>query len=119
VTISTLINRTCTITRRSSSTSKDDYGNVIPATSTVTTVCELQQQPRRSDSESEAHADLSDTQWVAFLLPGEQIDASDKITVDGQAFEVAGQPWPARNPRTQAVSHIEVNLRRVAGGADS
>lgn len=115
--ISTLVNRTCTITRRSPSAAKDTYGNAIPGTSTVTTVCEIQQQPRRADAETTD--DLSDTLWLGIFLPGTAIDASDAVTVDGLKYEVSGAPWPARNPRTRAVSHIEANLRRVAAATDS
>lgn len=117
--LSDLLTKPCTITRRSPSTTKDDYGNVIPATSTVTTVCELQQLPRRADAEAASHDDLSDTQWLLVLPPGAAIDTSDKVTVSGQAFEVVGAPWPVRHPRTGAAHHVEVNLRRTAAAPDA
>jgi hypothetical protein len=117
VTISKLVNRPCTITRRSPSTDTDDYGNAIPDTTTISTVCEIQQQPRRADAETTD--DLSDTLWLGIFLPGTDLDASDAVTVDSENYEVSGAPWPARNPRTQTVSHLEANLRRVAAATDS
>lgn len=117
--ISELLNTPCTITRRSDSGTDDAYGNATSETATTTTVCELQQVPRRSDAESGAHDDLSDTQWQLFLPAGTQINTDDKVTADGQAFEVSGAPWPVRDPETQTVSHIEVNLRRVAAATDA
>lgn len=54
-----------------------------------------------------------------------QLAAGDRITADGQldelgelvpnvgqAFEVAGPPWPALNPRTQLVEYVTAKLER-------
>lgn len=115
--ISTLLTRTCTITRRSSTAgTTDDYGNLTGTTSTTSTVCELQQ---RAASEQEEQGELSDTSWLLVLPAGTGIDTGDKITVDGQAFEMVGAPWPARNPRTGVESHLECTVRRTAGAGDT
>lgn len=114
--LSTLLNRTVTISRRSPSADDDDtddYGNQNAATPTNTeTVGELQQ--RRRD-EPVDQGELSDTRWLLVLPPGTAIDTSDIVTVDGDEFEVIGDPWHARNPRTGAESHVEVTLRRTSG----
>jgi hypothetical protein len=119
VSLSMLLNRPCTITRRSaSSTQIDASGDAVISTSTVTTVCELQQSPRHADAEPANEGELSDTQWLLVLPAGTVIDTGDKVTVDGQAFEMYGAPWPARNPRTGVASHVECTVRRTAGAGD-
>lgn len=110
--LTTLINRPCTITRRSESGNTDDYGNDVPDEETVETVCELQQTQRMEPGNE---GELSDTHWTLFLLPGTEISGADVVTVDGESYEVVGDPWNARNPLTQLPSHIEASLRRTAG----
>lgn len=111
--LANLLNRTCTITRRSTSASEDDYGNAIDSQTNVQTVCEIQQ---RSRDEQDDQGETSDTLWLLVLPAGTAIDTSDKVSVPGMGeFEMVGAPWPARNPRTQQESHVEATLRRTAG----
>lgn len=55
------------------------------------------------------------------------LDAGDRIIADGQldgagelvpnvgtAFNVAGPPWPVRNPRTQLIEYVVAKLDRSA-----
>lgn len=112
--IAQLINRECQIVQRSASGDTDELGNEIPGETVVETVIELQQ--RRADEHDDA---VSDTDWVAFFLPTEDVRSGDAVVVDGYKYEVVGDPWEARNPRTQASSHIEAGLRRTAGPEDA
>jgi hypothetical protein len=114
--LSKLLNRTCVLTLRSASEDKDDYGNERPSETTVTVLCELQQQQR---TEQDLAGETSDTHWLLILPPGTQIGTGDSAEVDGHEYEVVGEPWKARNPRTQAQSHVEATLRRVAGSEDA
>lgn len=114
--LATLINRDCSIIRRSPSGSEDAFGNEIQTETSVATVCDLQQQ--RAD-ERNAQGETSYDEWIAFLLAGISIKTADTLVVDGQEFEVIGDPWHARNPRTKSESHIEVRLRRTAGDEDA
>lgn len=50
---------------------------------------------------------------VLMLEPDEQINAKARVTVDGDAYEVAGRPTLARTPR--GLHHIEVPLRSATG----
>lgn len=100
----------CTLIRRSASASTDDYGDEIRAETLVQTYCELQQ--RASDETSD---EVAGTSWIAFFPATLTIDQDDAIVVDGDKYELTGEPWKVRNPRTKQVSHIEVSLRRVAG----
>lgn len=113
--IANLINRPCTITHRSEGEEKDGYGNVIPKEETIETVCELQQaQGFRSESEDQ----VSDNRWILFLPAGTTVGAADTVTIDGEAYEFLAAPWPARNPRTGVVSHIEATVCRTASMGD-
>lgn len=110
-----LINRECQVIRRSESGTTDDYGNALDTEDVVDTQWEVQQRVR--DEHDNA---VADTDWIAFFHPGEDIDSGDAI-VDGPTghrFEVVGQPWPVRNPRTQVESHVEAGVRRTAGSED-
>lgn len=109
-----LLNRPCTILRRSESGSEDDYGNEIPDEQQVETVCELQQ---RSRQEPGNEGELSDTSWLAIFPAGTELDTGDGLLVDDQKYEMVGDPWIARNPRTRAVSHVEATLRRTESEA--
>lgn len=110
--IQQLLTRPCTITRRTASNATDDYGNVTRVTTTVETVCELQQRER---SEPGDQGEFSDTSWLLILPAGTAIDTGDQVTVDSRGYELVGDPWPARNPLTGAESHIEATVRRTAG----
>lgn len=115
MTLAALLNQPVTITRRIEGTTKDEFRNVIPDEDTVSTVGELQQ---RSRSEPGADGETSTADFLLILPAGTDLTTADKVTVDGQDYEVVGDPWRARNPRSQTYSHIEATVRRTAGGGD-
>lgn len=113
--LASLLNTPCTITRRSASEKDDEFGNAIPDTDPFDTVCEIQRQDAvlvNEDSEGEP----SRTDWLGIFPAGTDLDGGDSVMVEGEGeFELVGDPWRARNPRTQVRSHVQVSLRRVAG----
>ena len=112
-----LLNRPCTVVHRSpSNTEEDAYGNFIPVETATETVCELQQHPG-SDSESEDQ--VSANRWALFLPAETESGSADTVTIDGEDYEVLAEPWNARNPRSQTVSHIEVSVCRTAAMGDA
>ena len=113
--LSTLINRPCILSRRLPTGSEDAYGNVVPNEQNIETLCEIQQ--RRRD-EPDAQGEFSDTEWLGFFLPADSVHTGDVVTVDSEEYEVVGEPWRARNPRTKATQHTEATLRRTAGDMD-
>lgn len=115
MTLAALLNRSLTIVRRSASGDTDDFGNDIPTETLVQAVGELQQRQR---AEPGAEGELSDTQWALFLPAGTDITTGDAIVCDGEIYELIGDPWQARNPRTQQQSHIECTLRRTTSAGD-
>jgi len=113
VTLTSLINRPCVLRHRTGGTMVDRDGNEIAEWVEVATVCEIQQRRRTENNEQ-----ISVAQWVAFLLPGETVRTGDELVVDDITYQIEGDPWPARNPRTRQASHIEATLRRMAGALD-
>lgn len=116
--IQTLLNRPCQIVRRTASTTEDAYGNLIPDETITSAVCELQPRAQSQSSEPGMLGEVSDTHWVIFLLPGETLRTGDSVIVDDETYEIVGDPWRARNPRTQQFEHIEAPARRTAGADD-
>ena len=114
--IVTLINRPCTLTRHTGDMERNAYGNETTTADVVATVCELQQQQR--DETDADTTEVSRTKWTAFFPPTVDVKTTDTLTVDGVDYEFDGDPWVARNPRTQAASHIEATVVRVAAPDD-
>lgn len=106
-----LIKTPCTITRRSQGTEEDNYGNLIPVTKEVETLCAIQQ---RSSNEPEDQGELSDSTWLGFFFIAEELDTSDAVSTADGTYEVVGQPWRAEEG-TEEMWHIEARLRETAG----
>lgn len=117
-----LMTRTATITHvEPDPDNPDDYGNPGEEVTTTTAACELQQVVRTEDTVDTAR---QTEDWALFLAPtGEdeggylvetELEGSDRVEIDDQAYEVIGPPWQVRNPRTAVVTHIEARVRRVS-----
>lgn len=113
--LSTLINRPATVIQRSASGQKTRFGDSVRTESAVQTLCEIQQKRR---DEPAQEGELSDSDWNLFFLPGTDLSSGDAVVVDGEEYELVGEPWVARNPRTGHVSHIECTARRTRGPDD-
>lgn len=107
--LASLLNLTCTITRRTQAGAADRYNTPGQSTTTTTTVCELQQT---SADENVTDRDAQASDFLLILPAGTAIDGGDKVTIEGVEYEVAGPPWAARNPRTQSASHVECRVIR-------
>lgn len=94
--------------------STDIYGDQVPANvgSPVSVTGYLEQS---STTETLVDRDTVVTSWKAYLPAGTAINYLDFITFEGQKFQVNGAPWKVFNPRTRAVSHIELELVVVNG----
>lgn len=112
--IERLLTRPCTIRRTSPGATTNDYGDTIAEIVEVTTRCALQQRQR-----TENEAELSDTGWILFLPAGTQLDTNDVVVIDGDEYEVTGDPWPVMNELTNAEDHVEASLRRTAASEDA
>lgn len=113
--LSTLLNLPCTLIRRTESGEKDEYRNDIPGEQAIETACELQQKQRSEDDDL---GETSDTRWLLILPAETDVATGDAVVIEGLVYEVIGDPWAARNPRTQQHSHVEATVRRTAGAAE-
>ena len=52
--------------------------------------------------------------WTAYLPPGVDVRAGDRIRFDGNLYEINGEPRVWQSP-TGHNNHIMLNLRRFAG----
>jgi hypothetical protein len=91
-------------------TGVDVYNDPTTTETTSTVGCLLQQRTR---IEQTAGGQISTETLVLFLPAGTTVDALAYVTVDGLDYQLDGPPWPAFNPRSQAVSHIEAQVKRV------
>lgn len=48
-----------------------------------------------------------------YFRDGVTVTGYDHLAVDGHRFQILGPPWPAKNPRTGVVEHIEAKGREV------
>lgn len=104
---------TVTVVRRTLSPTPDADGNdVYTETSTVYTNCPTWQT---SSTENLQGGDLVTSDLVTLLPAGAVIDATDKVLVGGNAFEVAGLPWTPKSPFSGSSPGVVVELRRVTG----
>lgn len=117
MTLSQLINRPCTLVYRTDTGDTDELGNVIPSETRVDAVCEVQQDRREEPGDA---GEVSDTRWSGYFLPGVDLRTADAVQVEGiGTFELIGDPWPARNPRTETEEHVEATLRLVRGAGEA
>lgn len=109
-----LFTRTIYITHVTPDTATpDEYGNPGETVTTTTALGELQQASR---AENTTDGDRQSENDVLLIEPTATLTGSDRINLDtanGDAYEVKGPPWRARNPRTADVSHIEATVRRA------
>lgn len=105
-----LLTRTATVTRRAQTGTADVYGDPTWSTSTATLPCWLHQTYRDDDT---ALTQQQTQTWTAYFPADADLEGVDAVTVDGEAFELVGPPWLARNPRTGVSSHVEATLKRV------
>lgn len=105
-----LLTSSATITTVTDTGSADAFGDPTHVTTTTTFACWLSQSQR---SESTANANTQQETWTLYLeAAAATVDGYDRVTVDGVTYELDGPPWPARNPRTRLISHVECTLRR-------
>jgi hypothetical protein len=111
MTLYRLMNQNLTVQTVGGST-LDAYGNVIPVLlgTPVATVGYLEQS---TTTEYLTGRQTTITTWQAYLPDEAVIHPMDFITYQGQRFQVDGEPWHVFNPRTSAVSHIQVKLTEV------
>lgn len=88
----------------------DDYGNTIATWEEVHAAlpCRLDDQ---GGTETTLNQDSIDRRATLFVEAAAELTALDRVEVDGDVWEVTGQPVARRN--SVGIHHQEVPLRRV------
>jgi len=104
-----LLHQFATIERETSATF-DAYGNEVTTLEVVDedVPCRLQEQGSAEDTDER---DTVTRTAVAFFDPSADLSPFDRITVDGETWEVVGQPLPRHD--ATGLHHYEVSLRWV------
>ena len=89
---------------------EDVAGNPTEQETSTTVRCELQ-QARRIEADGSENWQVG--VWRLVLPAGTAVSGVDRIEIDDVSYEFDGPPWPVRNPRTGAVSHIEATVRQT------
>ena len=111
MTIARLMNQPLTIQKVGGS-SVDEYGNALSA-ALGAPISSLGYLEQKQTVETLNDRDTIVSTWVAYLPADANIAAFDRINFQSQSFEVSGEPWHVYNPRTQAVSHLQMDLTVV------
>jgi hypothetical protein len=112
--LTALLNRDCTIIRRTTSGTLDADGNDVPGETEVQTVCAIQQNSR---TEHDGDGEVPDATWIVFLPFSKSLHSGDAIVVAGEIYEVVGEPARPQNG-SEDMWHIEATVRRTAGTSD-
>jgi hypothetical protein len=104
-----LMTRQGTLLHRSQDGAPDEYGDPSWVTVEQGAALELQQEV---SYEAEGGA-LQLSTWRLFLPPYLGVDGWDAVDIDGEVYELEGDAWLARNPRTGENTHIEARVRRL------
>jgi hypothetical protein len=110
---SRLLFLTGTVTHRTTNTTVvDEMGDPTTTTTSAEWKCWIEQVQR---SEQTINTDVQQSRWRLYLelAADGQVAGGDAIEVQGVAYEFDGPPWPAFNPRTRQVTHLEADVRRT------
>lgn len=106
--IDALINQACSVILREED-DETEYGVPSRETSTLTTVCYLEQS--RSTEEAAA-GEASESDYLAvFKADEEDLTPASQLVVGGRVYEFVSEPWTVYDPELQANSHIEATVR--------
>lgn len=97
------------VVRSVSSSGSDEYGNPAETETTATVVGHV-----RLLRAEELPEGVSGTRWKLYLPTPTAIDVDDRVTYEGDLYEVVTVPIERTNPRTSLTEAIEVEIERVA-----
>lgn len=109
--VNRMMTRTATILRRVPSGERDRYNNELTELVEDEVRCALQQQSR---TEHEDRGEVSDTRWNLFLPYGTLLATGDAVEVDGDRYEVVGEPWIAKEG-SRSLWHVAATVQRTSG----
>jgi hypothetical protein len=108
MTVESLMTQSVTLLRPAES-GRDDIGGV-QTTETPTVVDGYLEPVMSTEVDQNSHPVGA---WRLYVAAGTDVASVDRVTYGVHAFEVTGPPREMWNPRTEAVSHIELDLQEV------
>jgi hypothetical protein len=104
-----------TVTRQRGTLTTGPYGSAdeIDWTTPAEVVYAAEVQPLSSD-ENVVLQQRVESRWRAFLPPGADVVATDRIVWDTVVYEIDGEP--ERWKRRAVMHHLELILTKVSGG---
>lgn len=101
------------VTRLRAQLVTDSHGSEIKDWTNPDTITGKGWLAQRFHTEEGALREAEISTWHLTVYPNFDVQAHDRIVIDGQTFEVDGPPRPAWTPRGH--HHTEVTLRIVEG----
>lgn len=98
--------KTATLRARTSS-GTDEYGNPTEVEATSSSKCHV-----RPLSTDELPDGISSERWKIYLPAGTALDVDDRVSVDGELYEVVSVPTERYNPRSRMVEAITAEIER-------
>ena len=95
-------------------TTTDGYGDTVADWSGATEETSPARVTQRTATEDNNGRAATITEWRLLLPATATIAAADRVTWNGDTFEVVGDPVEAVR-RSATVHHVEVTLRKVEG----
>lgn len=93
----------------------DEYGDPVTSTSSSVPVPNLGVAPRKSEESGERGRAGVVIGKTVYLPAGTDIRSSDQLLIDGELYDVEGEPGMWENPLTGHSPGIEVAARRAVG----
>jgi hypothetical protein len=97
--------------RRTSSAGLDEFGDPVLVETTEAVPCHV-----RSLSADETGDGVESVRWKLYLSPDvldDPLEVSDRVTVDGQLFELVEPPKTIYNPRTRMIESVQAVIEET------
>lgn len=90
---------------------RDEMGNPTEVT-TTTTYKGWYWQTTTDERTGNAEVVTDEHTLALELAAAGNVDAGDRVEIDGLTWEIDGEPWQARNPRTLALEYVLAKIVR-------
>jgi len=112
VNVARLLRIDCTVTHVTvDEDDRDEMGNPTEVTTTTTYKGWHWQSTSREET-GNAETVQDEHNLALELAAAGNVDAGDRVEIDGITWEIDGEPWQARNPRTLRLEYVQAKIVR-------